>query len=244
MIPCIRPGPSKQRRLELLAAKNSQGKSRSVECLEFDKLLAEGDDILLRRVTVCPEVGNEYFHSPVNQRFLTPFLLFSSPDLSMTNRLSAGFHRPSSAAGIVHGEEFSRDVAQSRMFMSNSQCRDAAEAAKFTAISIQRGKRLVDGTSRGHFMAVGDLERIRNAILDGRYTLTEHAYDEMDEDHLDVLDVESAILTGEIDKVLTLDPRGTRFVVIGTATDEATPVAVVVRFLEQDRLLIITVYEI
>ena len=93
-------------------------------------------------------------------------------------------------------------------------------------------------------MASGDLDRIRNAILDGQYTLTEHAYDEMDEDHLDVLDVESAILTGEIDKVLTVDPRGTRFVVIGNATDEATPVAVVVRFVEHDRLLIITVYEI
>ena len=81
-------------------------------------------------------------------------------------------------------------------------------------------------------------------VFDGRYTLTEHAYDEMDEDHLDVLDVESAILTGEIDKVLTVDPRGTRFVVIGNATDEVTPVAVVVRFVEHDRLLIITVYEI
>ncbi len=93
-------------------------------------------------------------------------------------------------------------------------------------------------------MASGDLERIRNAILDGRYTLTEHAYDEMDEDHRDVLDVESAILTGAIDKVLTVDPRGTRFVVIGKATDEVTPVAVVARFVEHDRLLIITVYEI
>ena len=62
--------------------------------------------------------------------------------------------------------------------------------------------------------------------------------------HLAVLDVESAILTGEIDKVLTFDPRGTRFVVINTATDETMPVAVVVRFFDQDRLLIITVYEI
>jgi hypothetical protein len=34
-----------------------------------------------------------------------------------------------------------------------------------------------------------------------RYTLTEHAYDEMDEDNLDVLDIESAILTGQIDQV-------------------------------------------
>jgi len=42
-------------------------------------------------------------------------------------------------------------------------------------------------------MASQELERIRNAILDQRYTLTEHAYDEMEEDNLDVLDVESAI---------------------------------------------------
>ena len=42
-------------------------------------------------------------------------------------------------------------------------------------------------------MSCRDLERIRNAVLDQRYALTEHAYDEMEEDHLDVLDVESAI---------------------------------------------------
>ena len=77
-------------------------------------------------------------------------------------------------------------------------------------------------------MASRELEWIRNAILDGRYTLTEHAYDEMEEDHLDVLDVESAVLTGTIDKVLTVDPRGTRFVIVGNATDQETPVAVVV----------------
>jgi hypothetical protein len=93
-------------------------------------------------------------------------------------------------------------------------------------------------------MASRELERIRNAILDQRYTLTEHAYDEMEEDELDVLDVESAILTGAIDQILTKDPRGTRYVVIGTATDQATPVAVVVRFVEHDQLLVITVYQI
>jgi hypothetical protein len=93
-------------------------------------------------------------------------------------------------------------------------------------------------------MASRELERIRNAILDQRYTLTEHAYDEMDEDNLDVLDVESAILTGRLDQVLTMDPRGTRYVVIGTATDQQTPVGVVVRFVEHDQLLIITVYEV
>jgi hypothetical protein len=89
-----------------------------------------------------------------------------------------------------------------------------------------------------------ELERIRNAILDGRYSLTEHAYEEMEEDDLDVLDVESAILTGEIDRALTMDPRGTRYVVLGKATDQETPVGVVVRFVEHDQLLVITVYEI
>lgn len=93
-------------------------------------------------------------------------------------------------------------------------------------------------------MASRDLDRIRNAILDRRYTLTEHAYDEMEADNLDVLDVESAILTGRIDQVLTLDPRGTRYVVIGNGTDQETPVGVVVRFVEHNHLLIITVYEI
>ena len=93
-------------------------------------------------------------------------------------------------------------------------------------------------------MASRELERIRNAILDGRYSLTEHAYEEMEEDDLDVLDVESAILTGAIDRVLTMDPRGTRYVVLGKATDQETPVGVVVRFVEHDQLLVITVYEI
>jgi len=93
-------------------------------------------------------------------------------------------------------------------------------------------------------MASPELERIRRAVLDGHYALTEHAYEEMDDDNLDVLDVESAILTGEIDQTLTKDPRGTRYVVIGRATDLETQIGVVVRFVEYDQLLIITVYEV
>jgi hypothetical protein len=93
-------------------------------------------------------------------------------------------------------------------------------------------------------VASRELERIRSAILDHRYTLTEHAYEEMEEDDLDVIDVESAILTGEIEKALTMDPRGTRYAVFGLATDQETPVGVVVRFVEHDQLLIITVYQV
>jgi hypothetical protein len=48
-------------------------------------------------------------------------------------------------------------------------------------------------------MASRELERIRNAILDYRYLLTEHAYEEMDDDHLDALDMEAAVLSGELD---------------------------------------------
>jgi hypothetical protein len=92
-------------------------------------------------------------------------------------------------------------------------------------------------------MASKELERIRDAVLEQRYTLTEHAYDEMDADFLDVLDVEAALLTGEIEQKLTKDPRGTRFVVTGKATDETTAVSVVVRFVEHDQLLVLTVYE-
>ena len=93
-------------------------------------------------------------------------------------------------------------------------------------------------------MAGRDIERIRDAVLDHRYVLTEHAQDEMAEDNLDVLDVESAILTGQLDEVLTKDPRGTRYVVIGNATDQETKVGVVGRFVAHDQFLIITVYEI
>ena len=87
------------------------------------------------------------------------------------------------------------------------------------------------------------LNQIREAVLAGRYAMSEHAYDEMDEDNLDVLDVEADSRRANR-RALTRDPRGTRYVVVGTACDELTPVAVVVRFVERDQLLVITVYEI
>ena len=93
-------------------------------------------------------------------------------------------------------------------------------------------------------MANRILERIRDAILDQRYVLSEHAYDEMDEDALDALDVEAAILTGDIAQTLSRDPRGIRYVVEGVGCDQTTRVAVVVRFVERDQLLVLTVYEL
>jgi Domain of unknown function (DUF4258) len=71
-----------------------------------------------------------------------------------------------------------------------------------------------------------------------------HAADEMAEDNLDILDVEQAILNGEIVRREKDDPRGTKYVIEGLATDGTTSVGAVGRFLGGERYLIITVYEI
>jgi len=68
--------------------------------------------------------------------------------------------------------------------------------------------------------------------------------EEMAEDDLDIEDVEQVLLNGRMARIERDDPRGTRYVVEGTAVDETTPVAVVGRFTTTDRYLIITVYAI
>ena len=74
--------------------------------------------------------------------------------------------------------------------------------------------------------------------------MTIHAMEEMAEDNLDILDIEHAILDGEIARSEKGDPRGTKYVLEGLAVDEQTPVGVVGRFTSTGRFLIITVFEI
>jgi hypothetical protein len=88
------------------------------------------------------------------------------------------------------------------------------------------------------------LERIRDAIAGGDYDLTRHAVDEMAEDNLGLLDIECAVLDGEIVKTETDDPRGPRYTIVGLAKDGKTEVGVVGRFTETGVCLIITVYEV
>ena len=71
-----------------------------------------------------------------------------------------------------------------------------------------------------------------------------HAMEEMAEDNLDIEDVEQAVLNGRVGRIERDDPRGTRYIVEGTAVDGTTPVGVVGRFVATGRYLIITVYEI
>lgn len=74
--------------------------------------------------------------------------------------------------------------------------------------------------------------------------MTSHALEELAEDLLDLADMEHAILNGEISHQDPDDPRGTRYVIIGRASDGRTPVGIVGRFVRDDWFLVITVYEI
>jgi hypothetical protein len=74
--------------------------------------------------------------------------------------------------------------------------------------------------------------------------MTAHAMEEMAEDDLDILDVQQAMLNGQITRIEKDDPRGTKYVIEGTAVNRLTPVGVVGRFTSANRYLIITVYKI
>lgn len=89
-----------------------------------------------------------------------------------------------------------------------------------------------------------DLERIRQKIRQQQYDMSAHAMDEMAEDYLTIVDIEAAILNGRILRIEKDDPRGTKYIVVGTALNEQTPVGIVGRFATSGHYLIITVYEV
>ena len=68
--------------------------------------------------------------------------------------------------------------------------------------------------------------------------------EEMAEDDLDIVDVEQAVLNGQVVRREKGDARGTKYVVEGLAADGETSVGVVGRFQRRERYLIITIYEI
>lgn len=74
--------------------------------------------------------------------------------------------------------------------------------------------------------------------------MTVHAMEEMAEDDLDIVDIEQAVLTGQVVRREKNDPRGTKYVVEGFATDNKTRVGVVGRFQSNETYLILTVYEV
>ncbi len=93
-------------------------------------------------------------------------------------------------------------------------------------------------------MPRNDIDRIREKIRLRQYDMSAHAMEEMAEDLLTILDIEEAVLSGQVIRIERDDPRGTKYIVVGTALDRQTPVGVVGRFASNGRYLIITVYEV
>lgn len=88
------------------------------------------------------------------------------------------------------------------------------------------------------------IEKIRDAVRTENYDMTFHAVEEMAEDELGILDIESAVLSGKIVQRRKDDPRGIKYVIKGVGRDGSTPIGVVGRFKETGIFLIITVYVI
>jgi hypothetical protein len=85
------------------------------------------------------------------------------------------------------------------------------------------------------------LDRIRQAIRDGHYHITPHALEEMADDGLKVEDIEHLLLTGDLIRRLTQDPRGERYVIGGPSLD-GREARVVCRFLPSGKLRVITAW--
>lgn len=85
------------------------------------------------------------------------------------------------------------------------------------------------------------IERIRRAICEQRYRISSHANEEMSKDELEAKDIERVILTGKVARKFTRDPRGTRYEVVGSTTDDRRD-HVICSFLLSGVLLIITAF--
>jgi hypothetical protein len=86
------------------------------------------------------------------------------------------------------------------------------------------------------------LNRIRQLVLERRYVVTLHAYDEMAADGLGVWDVEAAILRGNvIEQQRDRDTAERKYRVTGTALDNRQ-IEVVVKVGPTGKLVIVTAY--
>jgi hypothetical protein len=84
--------------------------------------------------------------------------------------------------------------------------------------------------------------RFREKIRRRDYVMTVHAEEEMDDDGLTVLDVESAVLTGRItERQRDSRTREWKYVVVGSSVD-GDPVGVACKLSPTGRLVILTTY--
>lgn len=86
------------------------------------------------------------------------------------------------------------------------------------------------------------IEIIRTKVKHYEYEFAiPHFFEEMAEDGLDMVDIESVIRNGKVRRRFTRDPRGARYEVVGPATD-GRRVAVICRIKATGKLLFITTY--
>jgi hypothetical protein len=86
------------------------------------------------------------------------------------------------------------------------------------------------------------IDVIRRKVRNRDYEIAiPHFFEEMAEDELDMVDIESVIRNGKIRRRFTRDPRGIRFEVVGPATD-GRQAAVICRIKATGKLLLITTY--
>ncbi|MGH7167547.1 MAG: DUF4258 domain-containing protein [Nitrospiraceae bacterium] len=86
------------------------------------------------------------------------------------------------------------------------------------------------------------IDVIRRKIRNQEYEFAiPHFLEEMANDDLQFVDIENAILHGKIRRRFRRDPRGTRYEIVGPAT-EGRQIAVICRIKETGKLLFITTY--
>jgi len=89
---------------------------------------------------------------------------------------------------------------------------------------------------------VAVIDIIREKVRNQEYELAiPHFFEEMLNDDLIFADIETAIANGRIRRRFTRDPRGTRYEVVGTATD-GRQIATICRIKETGKLLFVTAY--
>ena len=86
------------------------------------------------------------------------------------------------------------------------------------------------------------IDTIREKLRKQEYEFTiPHFFEQMAEDDLILADVELAIANGRLRRKFTRDPRGTRYEIVGPATD-GRKIAVICRIKSTGKLLLITTY--
>jgi hypothetical protein len=89
---------------------------------------------------------------------------------------------------------------------------------------------------------VAIIDKIRAKLRAGRYEFTiPHFFEEMAEDNLIFADIELAVANGYIRRRFSHGRRGTRYEVVGPATD-GRRIAVICRLKETGNILLITTY--